>query len=64
VKNAPERDTPNHETARERAEGRKPDDLARDPAEDELETDATIPDPEDAFLERDDTHYSEADRDE
>lgn len=64
MKNVPERDTPNHETARDVAEGREPDDLGRDPTQDELETDATVPDPEDAFLERGDTHYSEADRDE
>ena len=35
-----------------------PDDL-RDPVEDELETDALIPDPEDALEERDDTHYTD-----
>ena len=46
------------EEARDNAEGRTPDDL-RDPVEDELETDALIPDPEDALEERDDTHYTD-----
>lgn len=59
VKNTSERDTPTPETARKVAEGQEPDELERDPAQDELETDATVPDPEDAFLERDDTHYTE-----
>ncbi len=35
------------------------DDLERDPVEDELESDSTVPDPEEEFLERDDTNYTE-----
>ena len=51
------------ETARDIAEGDEPNDLERDPVEDELETDNTVPDPEDAFLERDDTTYTEPEDD-
>lgn len=46
------------ETAREMAEGVEPTDLERDPVQDELDADATLPDPEDDLLEREDTHYT------
>ena len=46
-------------TDRDMAEGNEPDDLERDPVEDELETDNTVPDPGEEFLERDDTNYTE-----
>lgn len=44
--------------ARELAEGREPDDVERDPVQDELATDPTLPDPEDELMEREDTHYT------
>ena len=44
------------ETARDFAEGHEPD-LKRDPVEDELNADETLPDPEDEHLKRRDTHY-------
>ncbi len=44
------------ETARDFAEGREPE-LKRDPVEDELNKDETLPDPEDEHLKRRDTHY-------
>ena len=47
------------ETARDTAEGHEPDDLERNPVEDELERDSTVPDPEDELLEPDDTSYTE-----
>lgn len=46
------------EAERDNAEGHVPDDL-RDPVEDELETDPSVPDPEDDLEERDDTHYTD-----
>ena len=49
----------NEKTARDLAEGEKIQDLERDPVEDELETDSTVPDPEDELLESDDTHYTD-----
>jgi len=63
MKSADERPDDNiaHETgtARDFAEGREPDDLNRDPVEDELAADETLPDPEDELLEREDTRYTE-----
>ena len=49
---------PEDETARDFAEGHEPDDM-RDPVADELETDKTLPDPEDDHLKREDTNYTE-----
>lgn len=52
---------PEDETARDFAEGQGPDDLNRDPVEDELEADETLPDPEDDHLKREDTNYTDED---
>lgn len=49
---------PEDETARDFAEGHETDDM-RDPVADELETDETLPDPEDDHLKREDTNYTE-----
>ena len=49
----------NQETARDLAEGKDVEDLQRDPERDELETDSTVPDPEDELLEEDETHYTD-----
>lgn len=50
-------------TDRNIAEGNEPDDLKRDPVEDEFEQSNTVPDPEDELSERDDTQYTEVEKD-
>lgn len=52
------------DTTRNFAEGREPDDLNRDPVNDELAAGETLPDPEDELLEREDIHYTEQEADE
>lgn len=49
----------NAQTARDFAEGQEPDDLDRNPVQDELSADETLPDPEDDHLKREDTNYTE-----
>lgn len=56
-------DTDNEKTSRDLAEGKDLEDLERDPVEDELETNNKVPDPEDELLERDDTNYTEVEKD-
>lgn len=57
------RDTDNGKTRRDLAQGKDLEDLERDPVEDELGENDTVPDPEDELLERDDTQYTEVEED-
>ncbi len=57
------RDTDNEKTRRDLAQGKDLEDLERDPVEDELGENDTVPDPEDELLERDDTQYTEVEED-
>ncbi len=56
-------DTDNEKTSRDLAEGEDLEDLERNPVEDELGKSSTVPDPEDELLERDDTDYTEVEKD-